>query len=68
MMVAYRFYELKRNPQLLPFITKEERAEFERELKGEARSQAAKRAVQTKRRIYTTWPTRKRDHVRKGPK
>ncbi len=64
MMTAYRFYELKRNPGLLSLITDEERKEFERELKGEARSNSAKRAVQTKRRKYSTWPTRRRDHVK----
>jgi len=64
MMTAYRFYELKRNPGLLPLLADEERKEFERELKSEARSNAAKRAVQTKRRKYSTWPTRRRDHVK----
>lgn len=68
MMTAYRFYELKRelnrNPYLRATIAEEELKEFERELKGEARSAAAKRAVQTKRRIYSTWPTRRHDHVK----
>jgi len=63
-MTAYRYYQLRDNPHLRLSLSDEERKEFERELKGEARSKAAKRAVETKRRIYSTWPTRRRDHVK----
>lgn len=37
-----------------------------RVLAGKYRSDNAKRAVATKRRRYTTWPTRRGDHARRN--
>lgn len=62
-MTAARFRELKENPSLIS--SREEEAEFERTLAWEVRSNRAKRAVETKRRKYTKWPTRNRDHKEK---
>lgn len=63
-MTAARYNELKQNRLLLCTVSEQEAKEFERTLKWEHRSLAAKRAVQTKRRKYSTWPTRRGDHVR----
>jgi hypothetical protein len=40
----------------------------EREAAWRKRSNAAKRAVQTKRKKYTKWPTRRNDHKLRTPK
>ena len=61
-MTAARFEELKRNRLLLCTVSEQEAKEFNQTLQWENRSKAAKRAVQTKRRRYSTWPTRRRDH------
>jgi hypothetical protein len=45
------------------FKDESERSEFLKYLAWKERSRAAKRAVQTKRNRYKTWPTRKRDHI-----
>lgn len=55
-MTAERYRELKRGAAPLP----EEIPDFERLQKWEAL-----RAVATKHRTYTTWPTRRRDHKRR---
>lgn len=52
-MTAHRFRELKANPALL---LSEEQSAFARLLDWEKRSNAAKRAVQTKRARYAAWP------------
>lgn len=60
MMTAARFRELKADRSLIS--SREEEAEFERTLTWEIRSARAFRAVATKRRKYTKWPTRNKDH------
>lgn len=60
-MTAYRFHQLKADRSLIS--SREEEVEFERQLLGQKRSAAAFRAVNTKRQMYPTWPTRKRDHL-----
>lgn len=60
-MTAHRFHELRMNPFS---ATPEEHDEFLRILAHYHRSNAANQAVSTKRRRYTTWPTRRCDHLR----
>lgn len=59
-LTSYRFQQLKAGAK--PVDEAEQRA-FEQTLAWKRRSDAAKRAVQTKRRKYKKWPTRKRDHL-----
>jgi hypothetical protein len=58
-MNAARFHELKAGAAPRDDA---ERAELDRALAGERRSQAARRAVLTKRRKYPTWPSRANTH------
>lgn len=59
-MTAARFKELLEGE--IPL--EEEEEEFEQLLDWKRRSDAAKRAVRTKRERYSSWPTRKGDHHR----
>lgn len=63
-MICARFEQLKRLDDAgnLPELSLEEYAEYQRTLAGYYRSCAAARAVATKRRKYTKWPTRRNDH------
>lgn len=54
-MTTIRFHQLKRNPLA---AKEDEREMFARLLLWEKRSNAAKRAVETKRKKYAKWPTR----------
>ena len=58
-MTAARLKELEHGAQP---TSPEEAAEFEKLLAWRRRSNAAKRAVLTKRVRYTCWPTRARTH------
>jgi len=62
MLTSARFQQLKAGAQ---FSDDSERIEFNKTLDWEKRSQAAFRAVATKRRKYTTWPTSRNDHEKK---
>jgi len=58
-MNAARFAELKAHPErMLP----EELRQYQQLIRWEKRSDAAKRAVVTKRQRYKAWPTRKGTH------
>lgn len=59
MMTAARYNYLKQHPDE---VKPDELGYFEQTKLWEKRSAAAKRAVETKRAKYTTWPTRKGDH------
>lgn len=63
-MNAFRYNQIKQ--QMAAGLTVEwqpgEAEEFDRLAAWEQRSNAAKKAVQTKRLNYKTWPTRKGDH------
>lgn len=59
LMTAHRYDQLKRGA---PPKDLDEIAEFNRIQLQERRSEAAKRAVETKRRKYKKWPTRRGDH------
>ena len=59
MMTAYRFHLLKAGS---PPEGETEAQDYLHMLAWERRSNAAKRAVVTKRQLYRTWPTRKGDH------
>ena len=56
-MTALRFRQLKDGQ--LP-ISEQEKEEFKSQLRHEQRSDAAYRAVITKRKKYKQWPTRQR--------
>lgn len=58
MITARRFDELKAGAKIQP----NEEQDYQSLLRWEKRSAAAKRAVQTKRRKYKAWPTKKGDH------
>lgn len=59
MITAHRFNELKGGSEP---TSPEERQDYERLLQWERRSKASKKAVVTKRKKYTKWPTRANDH------
>lgn len=62
MLTYKRFQELVRNPDE---GTPEEKMHFQAYLNWKKKSDAAKRAVETKKRKYTTWPSRKHNHETK---
>lgn len=57
-LTAFRFNQLKKNAE---FISDEEKAAFENSLDHERRSEAAYRAVATKRKKYKIWPSRRKN-------
>ncbi len=59
MMTAARFEELCKGGEPLD---QSEKDSYEKERKRKARSDAAKRAVQTKLKKYKTWPSRSNRH------
>ncbi len=61
-MTSYRFEQLRKMSLNGEPIPESELAEFNSTMAWFNRSQAAKRAVQTKREKYKTWPSRKGDH------
>lgn len=61
-MTGARFNELKAGATP---TDEQERQEYERLLRWERRSDASKRAVQTKKNKYDRWPTRNNDHKRR---
>lgn len=62
-MTAAEFEYLKAHPGEVP---PHMQAIYYRTLHGETRSIAARKAVQTKRKKFTTWPTKRRSHTLKG--
>lgn len=65
MMTAHRYNELKTMPldvRTAAFVNEEEVKDFLCTAQWEVRSANSKRAVQTKRNKFSTWPTRKGDH------
>lgn len=59
LITALKFRWYKEHRELIPIELQDE---FDRLLQWEYRSNCAKRAVATKRKKYTKWPTRKGDH------
>jgi hypothetical protein len=55
-ITSHRFEQLKAGA---PITTSEEEKSFKELLRWEKRSQAAKRAVQTKRQKFAKWPCRR---------
>lgn len=61
-MTAKEFEWFKQNPGRINGMNENIQKEFKNLLEWEKRSQAAHRAVRTKRRKYSAWPDRSNKH------